>query len=170
MFKKYPVKSYFGYSILAAVLFCITVLIFLINGDYVSTWWLFVGNGLFMLSIFYFMWSFNKTKSENASASSLVISGHLTTILAIIISSIVSYILMIMFVPGLFQSGEVETAIEGAPPSIDTGKTDGLMFMVFMCATIGNISAGSFASLVFAYTAKRDQTEESAEIKFKVPK
>ena len=39
-----------------------------------------------------------------------------------------------------------------------TGKTHGLVFFVFMCAVIGNICGGSFASIMLPYTAKRNQT------------
>jgi heme/copper-type cytochrome/quinol oxidase subunit 2 len=170
MLKNHNLLKYLWYSVISAVLFSITVVIFLSSGDYTSTWWLFVGNGLFMLGVLYFMWSYNKTKREDASASSLVIAGHLTTILGIVISSIIAAILLIFYVPGIFSGGETAVTVEGAPATIDTGKTDGLVFMVFMCAIVGNVSSGSFASIIFAYTAKRDQTKDSAEIKYKVPR
>ena len=169
MFKNYNFLSYFWYSSLAAIVFCMMVFIFISKGDYNDTWWMFVGNGLFMIAIFYFIWSFNKTKRKNASASSLVMAGHITTVMGIVLSCIISYILLILHVPGIFESGETTTTVTSAPVGIDTGKTDGLISMVFMSAIVGNIAVGSFVSIIFAYTSKKDQTEDTKEIKYKIP-
>jgi len=170
MFKKYKLTNYIKYSIISAVLFCITVAIFVSCKNYASTWWLYVGNALFMLGVIYFIFSFNKTKNEDATTSSMIVGGHIITVMGIVISCIVSYILLIVFVPGIFASGETSTTVANAPAAIDTGKTDGLVFMVFMNAIVGNVATGSFASIILPYTAKRDQTKEPAEIKYKVPR
>jgi hypothetical protein len=169
MFRNHKIGSYIKYSVLAAVLFCVTVFIFLKDSTFEGTWWLYVGNALFGVAIALFMLWFNKTKREDASSSSLVMAGHITTVMGIIISCVLSYILLIMLVPGLFQSGEANTAVEGAPATVDTGKTDGLVFIVFMNAIVGNVCTGSFISLILGYSAKRDQTKDSAEIKYKIP-
>lgn len=170
MFKKYKLTDYLKYSIISAVMFCITVGIFLSSQKYSSTWWLYVGNALFMLGVIVFIFSFNRKKAENASTSSTIMGGHIITVMGIIISCIVSYLLIMFFVPGIFGSGETHTTVANAPAQLDTGKTDGLVFMVFMNAIIGNMATGSFASIILPYTVKRDQTEEPAEIKYKVPR
>jgi multisubunit Na+/H+ antiporter MnhC subunit len=169
MFKNHKIGAYIKYSVLAALLFCITVFIFLRDSTFTGTWWLYVGNALFGVAIALFVLWFNKTKREDASTSSLVVAGHITTVIGIIISCIVSYLLLIMFVPGLFQGGEADVAAEGAPATVDTGKTDGLVFMIFMNAIVGNVAVGSFVALLLPYSAKRNQTKDSAEIKYKIP-
>jgi uncharacterized membrane protein HdeD (DUF308 family) len=170
MFKKYKLTDYIKYSVISALLFCITVVIFIKSEKYSATWWLYVGNVLFMLGVIYFIFSFNKKKREDASTSSMIIGGHIVTVLGIILSCIFSYVLIMFMIPGLFGSGETNTTVINAPAQLDTGKTDGLIFMIFMNAIVGNVATGSFASIILPYTSKRDQTEEPAEIKYKVPR
>lgn len=160
MFKKEYLSSYVMYGILSAILFCIPMLIFLSSAKFSTTWWLYVGNVLFLLSIIFFMIMFNKKKGEDASTQTMVAAGHITTVVGIIISIIVAVIALLIFVPDLFGSGQSDTVLENAPSGTGTGKTHGMIFMLFMNAVIGNLVAGSVPSIILSYTAKRDQTKD----------
>jgi hypothetical protein len=48
------------------------------------------------------------------------------------------------------------------PGMMVRGNTNGLTFMVIMSALVGNISMGSFATILFGFTTQRDQTKESS--------
>jgi hypothetical protein len=93
----------------------------------------------------------------------MLIAGHITSVLGVILSVILSLIILVLFVPGLFSSTP-DTVLEKAPAMGDTGNTHGLVFMVLLNAIIGNIAAGSFASLVLSYVAKRDQTRDMGTV------
>jgi hypothetical protein len=84
----------------------------------------------------------------------------MTTITGIIISTIVAVIALLIFVPDILSSGQSDTVLENAPSTTGTGKTHGLVFMLFMNAIIGNLVAGSLPSIILSYTAKRDQTKD----------
>ena len=160
MFKKEYLASYIKWGVLSALVFCIPMLIFLYKGDFVSTWYLFLGDGLVMVVIGAYMLAWNKSKGENASTQTMVAAGHIATVIAIIISCIVAFIALPMFVPGAFGEGKADEVLVGAPSQTGTGKTNGLVFILFMCATVGIFCFGSFASFLLPYTARKDQTKD----------
>ena len=158
MFKKEYLLSYIKWGAISAAAFCIPMIIFVKSADYGATWWLFVGNVLFLVAIAMYMIEFNKSKGENASTQTMVAAGHTATIVGIIISCIVAAIALALFIPDIFSSGISDKALEDAPSQTGTGKTHGLVFFVFMNAVIGNVCGGSFASIIVPYTAKKNQT------------
>jgi predicted ABC-type exoprotein transport system permease subunit len=160
MFKKEYILSYIKWGIISAIAFCIPMIIFVNSGDYQNTWLLFLGNGLFLVAIAAYMLSFNKMKGGDASTQTQMAAGHIATIAGIIISCIVAAIAIAVFIPDVFSPGLADNALENAPAQTGTGKTHGLIFFVFMNATIGNLCGGSFVSLILPYTAKRDQTKD----------
>ena len=160
MFKKEYLASYLKWGFLSALAFCIPMFIFLSSEDYVSTWLLFLGNGIVMVVIGAYMLALNKSKGENASTQTMVAAGHIATIVAIIISCIVAAIALPMFIPDIFSGGKSDGALINAPSQTGTGKTNGLIFILFMCATVGNFCFGSFASFMIPYTARKNQTKD----------
>jgi hypothetical protein len=54
--------------------------------------------------------------------------------------------------------------LKHAPANTVEDKTQGLLFILFVNAVIGTFSAGSFTSIVTAYTIKREQRGDKAEI------
>jgi hypothetical protein len=141
----------------AAILFAIPMLIFIRDSTFSQSWLLYLGNFLFMLAIAAYMIFFNKKKHEDAS---LLLAGHIVTVIGVVISAILSFIALSALVPGLFESGTPEKVLEEAPAQDQGRKTQGLVFMVMMNAIVGNVSTGSFVSIILAYYQKRDQTKE----------
>jgi hypothetical protein len=169
MFQRLHLPSSLLFGAIAAFAFCVPMIYFIISANYTDTWWLFLGNLLFLIVVSIYMLVFTKRKYENPNTTLLLAAGHLVTVIGCIIASLFAFILLIIFVPGIFGSGASEKVLEGAPAHTEGGKTDGLIMFVFMSAIIGNVSAGSAVSLVLAYTAKRDQTKETVldEVKVK---
>ncbi|MGI8637662.1 MAG: hypothetical protein ACR2KZ_19865, partial [Segetibacter sp.] len=66
MFKKELLFSYLKTAVIATLVFSIPMIIFLKSADYKSTYWLFIGNFLFLAVIARYVWSVNKRRGENA--------------------------------------------------------------------------------------------------------
>lgn len=160
MFKKEYLVSYIKWGLLAAIAFCIPMAIFIKSADYQATWLLYLGNVLFLVAITFYMISFNKGQAENASTQTMMAAGHIATIIGILVSCIVATILLVILIPDIFSSGLSEKAMDDAPAFTGTGKTHGLIFFVFMNAIIGNVSGGSFSSILIPYSARKNQTKD----------
>jgi magnesium-transporting ATPase (P-type) len=159
MFKSLRLVPVIIYSVVAAVLFAIPLIIFLQDTTFSHAWLLYLGNFLFMCAIAVYMIMFNAKKDENAATVSLLSTGHVVTALGVIISVILAFIALSVFVPGIFSSTP-DKVLENAPAQVEGRHTNGLVFMVFMNAIVGNVSTGSFVSIILAYYQKRDQTKE----------
>ena len=153
-------KPYLIYGLLAAVVYCIPVTIFLFNPEFSQGWLLYLGNLLFLFVIVAFLFAFNRKRSENASTMAMLAAGHITTVCGIVISCLLAFILFLIMVPGYLGAGTTDKVLTGQPANTVDDKTRGLSFMVFATAIIGNIAAGSFVSIIFPFALKADQTRE----------
>lgn len=160
MNKPFNPRPYLIYGLLAAVVYCIPVVIFLSNPEYSQAWLLYLGNLLFLFPVIAFLYAFNKRRSENAGTLVMLASGHITTVIGIVISCILAFLLLVIMVPGYLDGGTTEKVLTGEPANTVYDKTRGLSFMVFATAIVGNISAGSFVSIIFPFAMKADQTRE----------
>jgi len=160
MFKKEYLFSYIKWGILAAIAFCIPMILFIKSDDYTATWWLYLGNVLFLVISAIHMLVFNKNQNENASTQTMMAAGHITTLMGIVISCIVAVIALMIFIPDIFNSGISAKVMEDAPSQTGTGKTHGLVLFVFMNAIIGNFCGGSFSSILIPYSARKNQTKD----------
>jgi hypothetical protein len=164
IFTNLPFKTLFVYGLAAAVAFCIPLYFFIKTATFSSLWLLYLGNALFMGCMFLFIPAFfGRMRSDNASTASTLIAGHASTIIGVVISCILAFVMLVIMVPDLFSAGRSDDAMTQTPANMIHGPTNGLVFAVFLSAIIGNISAGSFVTLITAYTAKRDQTEDRPE-------
>ena len=157
--------SIIGYGILAAALFSVPMIYFIHSARFQDIYLLFIGNVLFGAAVSLFMLRHIAVKKEGGSTASMAMVGHLVAIFGIVISCIIAFIALSVFIPDIFSSGKADTVLMQSPSQQRGGKTDGLVLAIFMNAIIGNISAGSFVSLIFAYTAKVNQTRDK-ESKF----
>jgi hypothetical protein len=161
MLQKVHMPTCLLFGALAAVAYCIPMIYFVQSGVFADSWWLYVGNFLFMIVVAIFLIADNRKKRENVNTSLSVLSGHVVAVIGIILSCIVAFIVLNVFVPNLLGSGEADKVLEQAPSQAQNGRTDGLALLLFMNAIIGNISAGSFVSIILPYTMKRNQTKET---------
>lgn len=160
MYKPFNPKPYLIYGLLAAVVYCIPVAIFLSAPEFEQGWLLYLGNLLFLFAIVAFLYAFNKKRSENAGTLVMLTAGHIATAAGIVISCILAFIMLTIMVPGYLGGGTAEKVLTGEPANTTYDKTRGLGFMVFATAVIGNLSTGSFVSIIFPFAMKADQTRE----------
>jgi hypothetical protein len=153
-------KHYLIYAMAAAIVYCIPVALYLIRATFTQAWLLYLGNFLFLIVVIVFLFSFNRQRGQNASTVSMLVAGHITVVMGIIVACILGFILLVIFVPGYLDAGTTEKVLSNAPANTIKDKTEGLSFMLFANALIGNVSAGSAACIIFPFTLKRDQTHE----------
>ena len=154
VYKKYVAKS----AVLTAIISALPMVFYIKDARFSETWLLYLGDALFLFSMFVVIFFLNKIfSSQNASTSTTIAAGIIITLIAIAIICIVALLLFIVYVPGIFGKTVSSGQLTQAPPNIVEDKTSGLLFIVFMNATFGNFSAGAFASLLMAYSAKRNQ-------------
>ena len=101
---------------------------------------------------------------NNASTGYMLMAGHAVTVMAIIIICFITFIALLVYVPGLLNAGDTYKTLKQAPANTVEDKTRGLLFILFVNAVIGTFSAGSFTSIVTAYSIKREQRGDKAEI------
>ena len=160
MFSKEYFLKYLTFGLIAAVAFAIPALFYLRTPEFRDTWLLFLGNALFCAVICVFILLFNKRKNENESTQNTNAAGHIVTFFGVVIAAVLSLIMLVLFVPEVFNAGTPETVMEDSPTTMTDGKTDGLVFMLFMNAVVGNFAFGSFAAIILPYTAKRNQKKD----------
>lgn len=160
MKKPFNSKPYLFYGLLGAVAYCIPVTIFLSEAEYSQGWLLYLGNLFFLFAIVAFVYAFNKKRDENAGTLAMLTAGHIATVTGIVISCILAFLLLVIMVPGYLSAGTTDKVLTGQPANTVFDKTRGLSFMVFATAIIGNLSAGSFVSIIFPFAMKADQTRE----------
>lgn len=160
MFKKVNWLPYIKFGMLAALIYCIPVYFFLRDAVFQEAWLLYFGNLLFLIVIVAFLFNFNHKRKENAGTVVMLTAGHITTGIGIILACLFSFIMLWIFIPDIFQPGMTDKVLKSAPANTVEDKTSGLAFMVFANAIVGNVSAGSFVSIVFPFSLKGNQTKE----------
>ena len=160
MFKKVNWLTTIRTAALAALLFCIAIFIYIKYSNYRDSWLLYLGSFLFMSVLWMHTLAENKRRGSNESTVALVFEGHVTTLVGIILCCLVSFILLVILVPGYLSPGAADKTLTGEPAQLVVDKTDGLSFEVFMAAIVMNFSVGSFTSIILPFYAKRNQTKD----------
>lgn len=160
MFKKEFVGFYLKTGVIASILYMIPAIMFLNSASFSSTYLLFIGNLLFAFSVAVLLYVYNKSRGGNASTQNMKAVGHIASLTGVVIATILAAIALIVIVPDILSSGKSDAAFENAPSQTGTGKTNGLVFILFMNTIIGNFTGGSIAALIIPITAKKDQTKD----------
>src|SRR6266487_3139815 len=155
---------YFKYSIICALLSSIPMIFYVRDAKFTETWLLYIGDGVFLFCLFITMIILNKKAGENTSTGSMLMAGHAITLMAILIICIITFIALVIYVPGFLHVGTTGKTLKQAPVNIVEDKTRGLLFILFVNATIGTFSAGSFTSIVTAYTIRWEQRGDKAGV------
>jgi len=140
------------------------MIIYVREAKFSETWLLFLGDGLFLFSLFISLIFLSKKVADNASTGYMLMAGHAVTVMSVIIICIIAFIALLIYVPGLLHVGTTYKTLKQVPANMVEDKTHGLLFILFVNAVIGTFSAGSFTSIITAYTIKREQRGDKAEI------
>src|SRR5215213_3803048 len=132
MLRKINIKETLIAGAIAAVLFCIPVSIYIIQASYRQSWLLYVGSFLFFAVIWVNTLRDNKKRGQNESLVTMVFSSHMVTIAGILITCVLCFILLVLFIPGYLGAGNADKLLTGEPANFVKDKTDGLSLDVFM--------------------------------------
>ena len=159
MFRKHDLLSYLRFAIVPVLLYSIIAIIFLWKSAFQATYILYIGNMLFGVSIAVFIWLLNKKGGENESTGRMIFAGHITAVMAILIICIMDVILIYSIpsnITGVIQASSPE--LQASPPQLGH-LNRGIFILLFMNTIVGNISTGSFMSIIFPYIIKRNQKD-----------
>lgn len=162
MFTKKQLLPFLKYSIPAAIIYLISVVIFLSDDTYTMTWILYLGNVLFAAVIVFYVVNFN-SKSDNSSHTPKVIaSGMVAAIIGAIISCLAIFIILAAMKPEGYRY-IANTASELAKPAPGLeGTSHVLMLMLFLDAVIGNLGASAFVAFMVPNMIRKYQDEKPA--------
>jgi len=147
MFKSSLLKFYMGFGVAAALVYCIPEYFFIVEADYTRTVLLYLGNFLFMLVIGAFLFYIRRLKQSDFHTLDLIIAGQKQVLRSVAITVILSFLLLLVLVPGLLE-GVPGKWIVNKPANTIHDKTNGLDFMVLVNAALGNFLTGSFAGII----------------------
>jgi hypothetical protein len=160
MLKRINLRPYLVHAFIAALVYSIPVYFFIRQPLYQKAWLLYLGNFLFVIVIVLFILSFSRKRNNNAGVLATLTAGNIATALGTVLSFVFALLLLITFIPGEFSYGTADKWLKGAPANMILDKTRGLNFMVIANSFVGNISFGSFVSILFPFALKGDQTKE----------
>lgn len=158
-------KIYVFFGLMAAVCYAIAVAVFIEKAKYADTWVLYVGNFVFMAVIVGFLFYISSLANFNSATIPLMASAEKTVLIGVFFSCILSFVLLCILVPHILGQGPPSTAMSGNPVNRTTNQTNGLVFMIFINGIIGNIVTGSFVSILFPVSIKRNQKTEKGTSK-----
>ncbi len=138
-------SHFYKYAIAPAFLYAIPVLFFIREDIYNDTWLLYLGNGIFLVCMFILGAIYNSKKNTNIS---ITYNGWVITIIGIIFSCILIILLLILFDPSAFNINLNSGALQHTPAAMSHRTSFGLFFVLFASAIIGNLCAGTFATLI----------------------
>lgn len=148
---------------IAAFLFIIPTFFYIRSGNYEDSWLMYLGGSFFFLVIAAHILFFNQGRKGDANTTTMVFISHVTTLIGVVISAILCFLLLVIMVPGYLEAGPAEKVATGTPINVVHDKTNGLSFRSFIGATLINFAFGSTAGILFPFYAKRNQTKESGE-------
>ncbi len=169
--KKQQLLSFPAFGLLAAFMYCIPLYFFIQIDQFESIWLLYLGNILFGLAVALFMLFHIQKQKNGGSTISMISAGLMVNLVGIILSAVIAILLLMILVPHFGGTATQQTLpAEKLVQEIDHNKSN-LTLTIYMDLIIGNIAAGSFASVIFAYAAKYNQTkdEESVLLKEEAP-
>ena len=156
-------KTYLPHALVAAVLYLIPVLFFILNDNYTDAYVLYIGNVLFAAGILFAARRYNRNRGENAQPMNTLASGIGTTLMGIVVAFFLLFLIVAIDIPHLFRGAGAGKRMTEAPANVIKDSTNGLKFMLFMNDFIGNFMAGAFVTVFYTFTAKRDQTGQTSQ-------
>ncbi len=160
MFKSSFLNIYLSFAFAAALVYSVPVCFFITEADYTRSWLLYLGNFLFMIVIGIFLFFISRLRQTNPGMFSLMLTGEKQVLRSTAMAVLLSFMLLLIFIPGLLESGIAGRVIINKPVNTIHDKTNGLDVMVIANAVIGNISSGSFASVILAPSLTNKFPEE----------
>lgn len=163
MSNKLDLKITATFAVLGAVAFCIPVYFFIREATFTKTWLLYLGVFLFLIVTIIHTFRDSRRRGSSERTFTLVFDSHIITICAIVLSCLLCFLMLVVFVPGYLSSGPAEKVLTDTNPTNIADKTNGLSLKIFMAAVIGNFSVGSFTGILLPFYSSRRRRGVSGE-------
>jgi hypothetical protein len=160
VFNRQHIKEYFSYGFLAALLYSIPVFVFLSHKNYEDFYYIYIGIGLFMFTIFFYALRLVSRSYDSKRAVSMLIAGNLATLAGVVMASLMIIGSFFFYFPDMFTITPTESLLHDAPSTIQPQRPSGLLFMMMVLTIFANTSVGSFVSVITAYVGKKNQTKD----------
>lgn len=156
MLKTLPLKSIILFALIASVIYMIFIGIFLSQRSYTALWILYVGNVAFAICIGIFLYLFKTNRNMKLPITRMIVSGHLVTIGGILITCVIVFLASIIFPTWFHSYNGILSTFRDAAAQME-GRGGNYLLPIFMNAVVGNISTGSFFSIIlpFGLNAKK---------------
>jgi hypothetical protein len=132
------------------------MIFFLSQHEFQMIWVLYLGNGLFLFSVFLLIYVLNRRDYFGASKVSSAIAGHLISLAGAALSVLISVLLYVLFVTDWFQ-GHHSEALLNAAPAMGPNRSADLLAVILMNSSICNTISGFFAATLTSFIANRHQ-------------
>lgn len=153
----------FVFALLGSIAYCIPSGIYIHKATYRQTWLLYLGVFMFLIvAIIYTLINSNRRRT-NVKTFRLIIDSHVITIISILMSCVILFILMCIFIPGYLSGGHVQNVLPGNQPGVLYDQTKGFSLKVFMTTIFGCFSAGSFVGIVIPFYSSKQAGDASPE-------
>jgi hypothetical protein len=132
------------YSVVAAILYLLSTAVFLERDNYTQIYILYIGNVLFAAVRVVFILMFYKKRIKNADYHMMMVTGLITTVKEVLISSSIIFILLTIMKPSASEAISHRANELAKPGPSLLGNSHTPMFVLFREAVFGNLGAGSF--------------------------
>ncbi|GAC1450198.1 MAG: hypothetical protein NVSMB7_12390 [Chitinophagaceae bacterium] len=150
------IKQIMKFAIAAALVYCITVGFYIKKMSFEESWVLYLGNFLFAAVIGIFVAWFYKKHESDIGTIRLVVIGAKTAVAGIVIACIMSFLLLLIFVPQIFRPEPISHLYLHHSPGQFSGKNRGFGSILFFNAILGNAGASFFISLLIPFSVMKN--------------
>src|SRR5215203_4843772 len=118
-------KQRFQFALLGAIAYCVPVVFYIYDATYRQTWLLFLGVFFFLIVSIIHTLQDSRKRRHNVKTFRLMYDSHVITIISIVITVILCFILMAVLIPGYVGNGQPAKALTDNPPNDVFDKTNG---------------------------------------------
>src|SRR5579863_5510846 len=123
MFNRPVFKIYLIFAIAAALFYCVPVYFFILAADYTKSWFLYLGNFSFMILIGVFLFYISRYRQSDPGMMGFMILGEKQVLRSTALALLLSFILLVILIPGLFEKGPPGRIIINKPANTIHDKT-----------------------------------------------
>ena len=168
LFDRRHLKEYLKYGTIAGILQVVPTFAYLHSAQYQNSALPFIGTAIFMFVIMIYSLKLTRRRPEYKSTWMMIIAGHLAIAVGIIVATITTFLLCLIYIPGFMSGDNLDTVIKDTPSEFNQNNT-GTLLLLFITATGGNFGVGSFISILVSYVAKFNQTKDKTPREFQEP-
>ena len=157
---------YIRYPFIAAILYSISVIVFLFNTSYQNVWVLYIGNILFCATVLWSLFHFNHKLRDSASIQSMFLVGLKITLYGLIIASIICFILLAIkyYAFNAHPAAMPENKLlDQSPGQAGHDASGELVASLFTNTVVINAVLGGLAAALGSTVAKKNQKTEKGK-------